>query len=505
MRNSTSNRTRRWLLVLLTALTGCDAEQHEDDVSEGETAGEPAESLAHDIDIARVEINQGVAITIAEAGEWVPAELRNAPIVHSRAGLLRAYWDITPQFEPREIEARLTLTHADGREDVRSEIVEVTGAADPSTLSGSFTFELAAEDVTPGMSFSIGLWEVDPGYAELPPPELEPISPRAGSALVGVESDVAELKIVLVPIEQEFAGCSNEVDLELILPSLAQGMFAGNPVQRLELVVRPQPLILTTAPAALDEILARVQQLRSGDDVADNVYYHGLYTHCDYQAEWGGLAIQNSDAVPLESWARASVGLFEKWSHEWNVRNFLHEVGHLQGLAHVDCPDTEPLSIDPSYPYADGLIGVWGYGMFDHVLRDPATAHDYMSYCSEGWWTSDWTWSHNYRRIVELSSWDSAARPATPARTVLVGWIGDDGRRNWWTVQGRIASDGALQSDRPRSTRAGVEIDLPSSRQRVADAAAELIAVELPQLVPESLEVDGVAVPSAVLAEAALR
>ena len=492
-------------LVLLGTLAACNPDEPEqDDASETETetSGEVEPSLAHDIDIARVEINQGVAIPIAEAGEWVSAELRNAPIVHTRAGLLRAYWELAPGFEPREIEARLTLSYADGSERVHSTIVEVTGPADPSTLSSSFTFELAAEDVAPNMSFSISLWEVDPAYAELPPPEVEPIAPRTGPALVGVEAGAAEMKVVLVPIEQEFDGCSNEVDLDLILPSLEQGMFAGNPLNRLELSVRPQPLILTTPPAELGEILGRVQQLRSGDGADDNVYYHGLYTHCDYQTEWGGLAIETSNAIPIESWARASVGLFQKWAHEWNVRNFLHEVGHLQGLGHVACPDTDPDKVDPNYPYAQGLTGVWGYGLFDHVLHDPAIAHDYMSYCSEGYWTSDWTWARNYQRIVQLTSWDTAAKPAEELRTLLIGWIGEDGQRSWWTVRGRIPSEAATQVERPRSSRAGIDLELPSSRHRVADAAAELIAVELPRAMPEELEVDGVAVPTAVLAGA---
>ncbi len=493
--------------LVLAPLVGCDpddpgTDEAESGESETET-GEPAESLAHDIDIARVELNQGVAIAIAEAGEWVGPEQRNAPIVRGRPGIVRVFWTLAPSFETREIEARLTLAFPDGTEQVRSELLVISGEPDPSTLSGSFNFELSAEDLVPGLRFSVSLWEVDPAFAEQPAPSIEPISPREGPELVGVQPEAAELEVVIVPVEQQFAGCSNKVDLDLIVPSIAQYMYMANPVQKLELSVRGQPIVVTSPPQDLSELLGRIQAVRSADEVADNVYYHGLYVQCDYQSDWGGRATTVVDSNPDSAWMRASIGLHVKWSHEWSVRNATHEVGHLQGLAHVECPGKEADQLDPTYPYEDGLIGSWGYGLFDYVLRDPAVAHDYMSYCYDGWWVSDWTWTKTFQRITLLTSWDMQDhQQAARKKTLLVGSIGADGQRSWWTTKGRIPADKLADAGRPRASLDGLAINLPSLRTPVPDADAELIAIELPELVPEQLEIDGVPVPADVLARA---
>jgi len=109
---------------------------------------------------------------------------------------------------------------------------------------------------------------------------------------------------------------------------------------------------------------------------------------------------------------------------------FTHEVGHLQGRAHVDCPVPSD-GVDPTYPYEDGVIMDWGFGIRDFGLRAPGLNYDYMSYCGPAW-VSDWEWNATGERIEELSAMKGGAAPS-PEGLELVGVIEPDGSQMWWT------------------------------------------------------------------------
>ncbi|WP_241374254.1 M66 family metalloprotease [Thermus arciformis] len=64
-----------------------------------------------------------------------------------------------------------------------------------------------------------------------------------------------------------------------------------------------------------------------------------------------------------------------------------HELGHNFGREHAPCGT----SGDPSYPYANGQIGTWGYDLASGALKDPAQHYDLMSYCGPKW-VSDYTY-----------------------------------------------------------------------------------------------------------------
>lgn len=80
-----------------------------------------------------------------------------------------------------------------------------------------------------------------------------------------------------------------------------------------------------------------------------------------------------------------------------------HEVGHSQGMGHVQGCDNpaEPYEDYPAYTdplgesYPSASIGDWGVDIRDDntfTLKDPATQGDIMSYCNAGW-TSVYTWN----------------------------------------------------------------------------------------------------------------
>ena len=74
---------------------------------------------------------------------------------------------------------------------------------------------------------------------------------------------------------------------------------------------------------------------------------------------------------------------------------FAHETGHNMGRQHSPCGSAA--SPDPGYPYAGGLIGVWGYDTTLGQLKAPTAYKDIMGYCSPNW-VSDYV----YKKILDF-------------------------------------------------------------------------------------------------------
>jgi hypothetical protein len=101
-----------------------------------------------------------------------------------------------------------------------------------------------------------------------------------------------------------------------------------------------------------------------------------------------------------------------------------HELGHNWGRAHAPCGSAP--NPDASYPYAGGLIGVYGIDMQNEVLEQPEQP-DIMAYCSNPW-ISDYTYRGvlQFRRAAASSA--AVAAFAPPQRSLLVWGRIVDGR-----------------------------------------------------------------------------
>jgi hypothetical protein len=461
--------------------------------SESDT-GPIAESLAHEIDISLVEINQGIATPIVVAGEWIGPNDRNAQIVGNRDSLLRAYWTITPEFEPREILARLTLEPPGEDPVIREQPLVIDQESFAGDLSRSFTFDILAADMRSGTNFSISLWEVDPAFAALPAPELPPISPRDGSiAPIGIQPELLTIKVVLVPLVANWPNCSTEVPIDEVLGRFHDSLLMKNPTQTVELAVREQPVVVDAAPVSFWTLLPAIQQARVDDGAEPNVYYYGIVDACTYElAGFGGMAWNIVSDEKTADFERVAVGLYLANDLEWTTDTFVHEVGHLQGLFHVECPGKDAAGPDASYPYEDGVIGVWGFGIRDFELRSPTAAHDFMSYCYDGNWTSDWTWSKTFNRVRTLTSWDAedGGGPSQPQGTLLIGMLGDQGGEQWWTIPGEIPATNLARDRVHVRAFAGDEVREPNATwHRPPEGDATIVTVELPgAAMPDRIE-----------------
>ena len=127
---------------------------------------------------------------------------------------------------------------------------------------------------------------------------------------------------------------------------------------------------------------------------SDRNYY--AVVHVDYAAGIvglglpGGLSAVGYDADPDRA------------------RVMAHELGHNWGRMHSPCGS--PGGVDPDYPYAGGLIGVYGLDMRDGILKPP-TSPDIMGNCTNSPWVSDYT----YRGVLDFRAAASARAAATAA------------------------------------------------------------------------------------------
>lgn len=415
--------------------------------------------------INRVEANSGVAVPIGRDGEWVDGSGRNAYIPARRDTLIRAYVDVPDGWVGRELEGRLRLTGGGVDKELSSKIFVEADSRD-SGIESTFYWGLVAEDVQPGLEYSITLWETAPGQEDTPAGEVPPQAPLSGSALVGVEAASVKMRVVLVPIDYSFGDCNAVIDGAKWGPIFEEALYQQNPVEELEFLVR-EPFKVTydlTSFSGLSNLVSDMSELRTVDGADPNVYYYGFFDNCGECIGSSGDGFMSGCTVGLaaditgpdmnDAWARASAGQLIGAPED----TFVHEIGHTQGRRHIECPGGGAAGVDPSYPHDNGKIGVWGFGIRDYRLRHPSTNTDYMSYCGPTW-VSDWQWNATYNRAKLLTSWDSSAAPQ--GEGLLIGAIDGDQQR-WWTVPGTLGADA------PRSATHSVDFVFADGTDPVA-------------------------------------
>jgi hypothetical protein len=122
---------------------------------------------------------------------------------------------------------------------------------------------------------------------------------------------------------------------------------------------------------------------RTADGVT-NRYYYGV-VNPNYDSGVAGLGYLGSPTAI--GWDK-SAGYGDNGLY---MGVYAHETGHNFGLDHAPCG----VSGDPAYPYAGGLIGVWGADVAGPTLKDPSVYHDIMGYCDTVW-VSD----YNYKKVL---------------------------------------------------------------------------------------------------------
>lgn len=398
--------------------------------------GEPSEPiLARNISIVRVEADSGITEPIGINGAAVPPSGRDTELPKNRNTMIRVETQVGPGWQPRELRAELRVVLPDSTEmtykdtkviegdDYLTDLTCVGKICDP-TSGKFFFFGVDGEYIQPGAGYELSIWETDDALAGEPDPDPPPVWPGDGGVIdMGIDPTYLDLEVVLVPIAYNSGGCTKTPNVDdANMQRYKDDIYQVNPIETLTFTVR-EPLQWTqgvTSANGLSSLVSALGQLRQQDGARPWQYYYGLIDNC-------GECIVNYPGciVGMAAGSRASAGLIVP-----GPGTFTHEVGHTQGRAHVACP-AQSAGPDPTYPYPDGVIMDWGFGVRDFGLRQPEKAYDYMSYCGPGW-ASDWQWNATYEVISELSAQKEMGAPINPGLQ-LVGVIEPDGSEQWWT------------------------------------------------------------------------
>lgn len=460
---------------------------------EAETAGDGVDSTAtseglepfvpvpaRQIRIDRIDANQGVGFDLVREGELLEVTL---PLLSRRPAMLRAMWEVDPQWSPRTIEGRLIMGLPDGSEWVRSSVLWIEGPRPDEALAPAFQWEVDAEHLSPGTEIAIELWEVEPGFEDLPEPDVPPRYPQTGAMELPIAPEHLEIELVLVPVHYQSpaeGGCASTVELDL--PSLEQifrFMEMQLPFNSLDVSIRPVGITVENT----EEIINRLWQLRLNDAPGPQVIYMGIYEdQCDVAHAQGEGFVPSTPPRMDEANLRVGWTTYHPHSYIRTAYTLTHEVGHTLGRDHVTCSGNEA-NPDADYPFPDGNVGdAPGWGIYDGVWRDPRTHADFMTYCDPSW-ASRYAWDHSLPTIFRLSNWGAAEAPAAAADEVLAGFRRPGQAVHEWT-RARIGVSKARVSVGESAEFVDPTGDVESVSVfvwPVADASQELVIIPMPR------------------------
>ena len=428
---------RRFVWVSLSVLAlGCGSSTSGGSGTGGNGGGGGAapQSLVNGLRVSEVSIYQGLKIPLEVEG--VPVDPRPTPVVQGREALLRVFVQPNPDWQPREVIVRLELSNSQGLVGAQEIRRVVNGGSVEADFMSAFNFDVAATDIAPDTTYSVGIYEVEPSQTAPSPGSR---FPETGVAWLGALDDGPQIKMVLVPVQWNADGSGRLQDVsEAQVEKLRQQMYKMYPVRKVDIRVR-EPLSWNQNVSAFGqgwgELLQTVLYWRQ-DDLKNNVasddeYYYGMFNPSNSffsYCQQGCVAGLSSGSVsPKDSFLRGSIGL--GYPGEYTAGTFVHETGHAHGRLHAPCaPFGQIQSVDPAFPYGDGGIGTWGYDLLTHQLIDPGGASkDMMGYCDPTW-ISDYTYTALFNRIAAVNG---VADVITLAP-----------QKSWQTIS--IAADGSL-------------------------------------------------------------
>lgn len=208
----------------------------------------------------------------------------------------------------------------------------------------------------------------------------------------------------------------------------------------------PWSAAISPSGAGFSNVLQAMVALRQRNRAPPDLYYVGLFAPGDTFDDYcGASCVTGLNGVltnPQDSVGRASVAL--GFTGLLAAQTAAHEIGHAHGRAHSPCGGaTNP---DPTYPHANGAIGVWGYDLGDRTLIRPSFG-DVMSYCVPAW-ISDWTYNALFNRISTVNAAMSRVAQSGTARYRTVS-VEADGSLHW----GETLSLAEPPANEPRTVR----------------------------------------------------
>ena len=304
---------------------------------------------------------------------------------------------------------------------------------DESRLTRSFNAMIPGEVLMPGTEMVV---ELDTeGTLPLGPGSMTRV-PRSGTMPLNVV-EVPPLNVTVVPVHYAWepnAGLNDgimeasrhlveEMPEDLLYPTRTR-----LPVREVNLTLRePYYTWADTLDGAGFALLEEVELLRHLEAAGTAEYYHGIFAWPRYSTwqSWGfaGVAADVPSYTALTLWYLGNGSVYSGFAS-----TFAHELGHNLSLRHAPCGGAG--GPDPFYPYANALVGTWGYNFGragqSGTLVDPMVFRDHMSYCGPEW-VSDYFFAKSLVHRATYGWADARARRAPVRRTLLLSGGVHDG------------------------------------------------------------------------------
>lgn len=383
----------------------------------------PGDSPARGVSIQDVAVYQGVKVPVIANGQLVTDP--NAPIVAGRPGIVRVF--VTPEadWQARDIIVRLTIGDV-----VKEQTFRPTAASMETSGDSTANFELAPGELAADADFSVELVEAQ-ACASAPGAVARPRVPDVGTAPLGAQGLAANMRVMLVPIQYDADGSGRVPNLDAAaVERYRQEAFKNYPVPDVDITLH-QPVAyqggLSANGTGFGEALNFCLTVRANDNPDPEVYYFCvLQPAATFQQFCGGGCVAGVAPVPgaNDVGSRGGIGISFNGDGEGV---FVHEIGHTLGRPHSPCGGAA--GTDPNYPYAQGIIGSWGYDIMNGQLFQPDQRADFMGYC-EPTWVSDYTYGLIFDRLRSVIGAQQflVATPPTRWRTAV---LETDGVIHW--------------------------------------------------------------------------
>ncbi|MCG8556543.1 MAG: hypothetical protein MJD61_14825 [Proteobacteria bacterium] len=448
---------------------------------------------AQGVEIVRVELNQASAAVLAKGGKPTPQKDIVAPVVGGRRALVRGYWKLDTGWKERSIEGILTVTHADGGTKQFSDskmVKEGTKPLDSGSVpeDEAFNWKLDAADVKAGMQLTIELYEgaPEPGAPPMPPARF----PAADTLPVEVDDTRSELTVVVLPAT--LAGSTPDHGA-MEAKNLEDYLYDIFPVQKVNMDLRG-PTKLEGVMMGVSEnapIWTALGRICRKDMAKLGVFYQAIIDRSKTGFSKGGSSTGRTSTLMPCSRLAFNLGNYGSYTNSIDAKmdSVAHEFGHNHERPHIDCGG--PSSVDPSFPYKDGLTGQQGYRLSPGELMHKDEWKDFMGYCRPRW-IADWTVGklHEVTKKLTRTAAPGAAAPELElSRRSFEGYVSVDPNRihetrTWFEVPGDLTEPGEVVG---ADSYAQVWVDGQASPRlavsviKDADEQAERVTFTLPE------------------------
>ncbi len=334
-------------------------------------------------------------------------------LVGGREALVRVF---VRGSEPRQAAPSVRVRFFEGGVPVHTVVIPAPGNVpvnpDEGSLSTTWNARVPGTVLRPGVTMRV---ELDPDEVVPENDRTDNVLPKDGTPMPLDVRWVVPARIRFVPVTQQTNGTTGSVHADNIgdflrvsrrlMPLGLIDADLGSPLVTTGPAVQPQ-----NANNAWQRILQELEAKRmlEAEPGQPPRHYVGV-VQTGYNNGVAGLGYVPGWSVVV--WDHLGSHLSASWV-------LAHELGHNWNRWHVlGCQN--PSSVDTSYPYENGIIGVFGYDLDTDALVTP-DRQDIMSYC-----TAQWISDYNYRAILQyrgVSSAEPAIAASSLAQDVMVVW-----------------------------------------------------------------------------------